>query len=182
MRIFKIFLVMASWALLTFAASAQEVDLKQSNFNWKGTKVTGEHVGKVSLKSATVKLEGEKVVGGEFVIDMNSVTVTDLEGEWADKFLGHIKSGDFFDVAKYPEAKLTLTSVKGNDYTGNMTIKGKTHPVTFKATQSGKSYSGVLTFDRTKFDMVYNSGSFFKDIGDKLVHDQVTVNFTLVLK
>lgn len=182
MKAVKVVVLLVSWMLLGLVAQAQEVDLKKSEFNWRGTKVTGEHVGKVSLKSAKVTAKGDEVTGGEFVIDMSTITVTDLEGEWAQKFLDHIKSADFFDIAKHPEAKLVLTSVKNGEFKGDMTIKGKTNPVTFKAKRDGKTYAGVLSFNRTKFDMVYGSGSFFKGLGDKMVHDEVTVNFKLVLK
>lgn len=182
MKAIKVFILLMSWMLLGLVAQAQEVDLKKSEFSWKGTKVTGEHVGKVSLKSAQVTSKGDEVTGGEFVIDMSTMTVTDLEGEWAQKFIDHIKSADFFDIAKHPEAKLVLTSVKDGEYKGNLTIKSKTNPVTFKAKREGKTYSGVLSFNRTKFDMIYGSGSIVKGLGDKMIHDEVLVNFKLVLK
>lgn len=182
MKAVKVVVLLVSWILLGLVAQATEVDLKKSEFNWKGTKVTGEHVGKVSLKSATVVAKGDEVTGGEFVIDMNTITVTDLEGEWAQKFIDHVKGADFFDIEKHPEAKLVLTSVKDGEFKGNLTIKGKTNPVAFKAKREGKAYSGVLSFNRTKFNMVYGSGSFVKGLGDKMIHDEVTVNFKLVLK
>jgi len=116
------------------------------------------------------------------VIDLSTVKVADLEGEWSDKFLTHIKSDDFFNIEKYPTAKLVIKSVKGNEFTGDLTIKGKTNPVTFTAKQDAKTYQGVLKFNRTKFDMVYGSGSFFKGLGDKMIHDEVNVDFKVVLK
>ncbi len=182
MRLFNIFSILVTWFALSFAAQGADVDLAASKFTWKGTKVTGEHVGEVKLKSASVVEKEGKVAGGEFVIDMTTITVTDLQGEWADKFLNHVKTDDFFVVNKYPEAKLVIKSVEGDTFKGDLTVKGKTNPVTFKAKQDGKKYSGKLQFDRTKFDIVYGSGAFFKGLGDKMIHDQVEVDFLVVLK
>ena len=65
---------------------------------------------------------------------------------------------------------------------GSLTIKGKTEPVSLKYTQKGKSYTGTLKFDRTKFGIKYGSGNFFKGLGDKMIYDEVTVEFTVVTK
>ena len=123
-----------------------------------------------------------KITGGEFVADLTAFTVTDLEGEWKDKFLGHMKSGDFFDVAKYPTSKLVIKSVKGNKVTADLTVKDKTNEVTFDMKNKGNEYSGKLVFDRTKFGMIYGSGDFFKNLGDKMINNEVTVDFKFVVK
>lgn len=182
MKFLNIISILATSLTINFTSLAAEVDLGASKFTWKGTKVTGEHVGEVKLKSAKVQDKDGKVTGGEFVIDMTTIAVTDLQGEWAEKFLNHVKTDDFFVVNKYPEAKLVIKSVDGDTYKGDLTVKGKTNPVTFKAKNSGKTYSGKLQFDRTKFDITYGSGSFFKGLGDKMIHDQVEVDFKVVLK
>lgn len=166
----------------TANVSAFEIDQSKSSLTWKGTKVSGEHYGQVFLKKANAKIEDGKLLGGEFVVDMDSVTVTDLEGEWASKFLSHIKSGDFFDVKKYPESKLVINSVKGNKVNATLTVKDKSGPVSFTYKNEGKAIVGDFKFDRTKFGMIYNSGNFFKDLGDKLIHNDVLVQFKLVPK
>ena len=51
----------------------------------------------------------------------------------------------------------------------------------FRTAQNQGVYTGTLTFDRTKFGMIYKSGNFFKDIGDKAIHDEVVLNFKVVL-
>lgn len=161
---------------------AADVDLKKSTLKWEGTKVTGKHFGKISLKSASVDMKGDKLTGGEFVVDMNSFTTEDLEGEWATKLIGHLKSKDFFVVEKYPTAKLVIKSVVGKVATADLTIKDKTNEVKFDIKKIGKTYTGVLKFDRTKFGMVYGSGDFFKGLGDKMIHNDVTVDFKFVVK
>lgn len=164
------------------SAFAADIDLKASSLNWLGTKVTGKHFGKIYLKSGKVDLKDGKLTGGNFVVDMNSFTVDDLSGEWATKFKNHMKSKDFFTTDKFPTSSLKIKSVKGNSVTADLTIKGKTNEVKFDVVQKGKSYSGKLVFDRTKFDMKYGSGDFFKGLGDKMIHNDVTVDFKFVVK
>lgn len=176
----KLFVLLVS--AITLSSLGAEVDLKSSVFQWTGKKVTGQHTGKISLKSGSVELEKEALKGGSFVIDINTVTVEDLDGEWKDKFLTHMKSPDFFTVEKFPEAKLVIKSVKGDEVKADLTIKGKTNPVSFKYKKEAKTYSGQLVFDRTKFDMVYGSGDFFKGLGDKMIYNDVTVDFKIVTK
>ncbi|MEX1098834.1 MAG: YceI family protein [Bacteriovoracaceae bacterium] len=156
-----------------------EIDTNKSSLTWKGTKVTGEHYGNLSFKSGEVTLKDDKLVGGEFEVEIDSLTVNDLEGEWRDKLMGHLRSEDFFEISKYPTSKLKINSVKGNTVNADLTIKGKTHPVKFDYKKEGEAYVGNFKFDRTKFGMIYNSGNFFKDLGDKLVHNDVLVNFKL---
>lgn len=175
--------LMLSVTLVTSAlAFGADIDLKKSTLKWEGTKVTGKHFGKILFKKGSVDIKEGKLTGGNFVVDMNSFTIEDLKGEWGTKFIGHMKSADFFEVKKHPEAKLKIKSVKGKTATADLTIKGKTNEVKFDLKNEGKSYSGVLKFDRTKFDMKYGSGDFFKNLGDKMIHNEVKVDFKFVAK
>ncbi|MCJ8277752.1 MAG: YceI family protein [Bdellovibrionales bacterium] len=170
---------------LVFALStwATEVDSAKSEFKWLGTKVTGKHFGKVPLKSSKVTVDKKKnITGGEFVLDLNNFTVDDLEGEWEKKFVTHIKSADFFEIKKWPTAKLVINKLDGKMAHGKLTIKDKTNDVKFPYKKEGKKYSGKLKFDRTKYGMIYGSGNFFKNLGDKMIHNDVTVDFTVQLK
>lgn len=179
---FKMIQLMTLLAVLVSSAFAVEVDLAKSSLKWKGTKVTGEHFGKVPLKSGSVNFKDGKISSGEFVADLSAFTIEDLKGEWAEKFLKHMKSEDFFEVAKYPTAKIKIKSIKGNKATADLTIKGKTNEVNFDIKEKKGLYTGVLKFDRTKFDMIYGSKNFFKNLGDKVIHNDVTVNFSFALK
>lgn len=170
-----------------FSVSAADIDTSKSELKWTGTKVTGKHFGKVKFKEGELDFEDGKIEDGEFEVDMTSITVDDLEGEWADKLVGHLKNDDFFSVDKYKTAKLDIDKavLKGDTYTftGKLTIKGKTNPVSFDAKKvDDKKYSGKLVFNRTKWDIKYGSGSFFEGLGDKMIHDDVTLEYTLVLK
>ena len=55
---------------------------------------------------------------------MNSMTVTNLDGAMEQKFLGHMKSADFFDVAAHPTATFKVNSFKDGRFSGVLTIKG----------------------------------------------------------
>ncbi len=167
-------------ALLSIGSAFAGVDLAKSEFTWTGKKIAGPHFGKVPLQSATLVEEKGMIKSGEFVIEIGKMTVEDIQGEWADKLKAHLTSADFFNIEKFPTATLKVKSVKGSKVTADLTIKGKTNPVTFDFVKKDGAYTGKLEFDRTKFDMVYNSGNFFKDLGDKVIEDKVTVDFKVV--
>ncbi len=174
-------LIISALLSLSFSAFA-DVDLAKSEFTWTGKKIAGPHYGKVMLKSASIVEEKGALKGGEFEMDLNQMTVTDLQGEWADKLIGHLKSPDFLDVTKYPTAKLVVKSVTKNKVTADLTIKDQTQPVTFDVKKKGNVYTGVLKFDRTKFGMQYNSKDFFdvKALGDKVIDNEVKLDFKVV--
>jgi len=178
--------VLALTLTTTVFAGTQKVDVAKSSVKWLGKKMTGEHSGTISVKEGSLDVKGEKVTGGKIVIDMNSIVDTDLaDASWNAKLIGHLKSDDFFGVATYPTSELVLTKVEGNNYSGNLTIKGITNPITFTATSSkeGKStvYKGTLVIDRTKFNLKYGSKSFFDNLGDKVIYDEFTLDFNLVV-
>lgn len=169
-----------------------DVDLENSTVTWKAYKVTGEHAGTVQLKSGALQYEEDKLVGGSFEIDMTSIKVTDLQGEWAGKLEGHLKSPDFFGVEKHPSAKLEITRVISRGTPGdykvlaNLTIKENTNPIKFFANIAEKEGKTVaiadITVDRSEYDVQYGSGSFFDDLGDKTIYDEFDLSVSLVLK
>ena len=173
-------------------ATNLKVNASKSDLTWNAKKVTGEHTGKIALKEGTITMNGAKLTGGSFVADLNSITCTDLtDKSYNDKLIGHLKSDDFFSVAKHPTAKFVVTKATAKsagqyDVTGDLTIKGITKPVTFpvtlKTTSAGAEATGKLVVDRSKFDIKYNSKSFFdvSTLGDKMIHDDFTIDVKLV--
>lgn len=180
-------LLLAVAVLIGFSAQAQQVkvDVSKSVLKWNGKKVTGEHYGKIALKEGSFKLENNKIVGGKFIIDMNSITDEDLtDPGWNSKLIGHLKSDDFFGVEKYPEAVLELISstplVGGKTKVkANLTIKGITNPIEFEAQQNGNQYTALITVDRSKYNVRYGSSSFFEGLGDKVIYDNFTLDVNL---
>jgi len=174
------------------------IDPAQSTMAWNGKKVTGEHNGNVKISEGNIQVDGNKVVGGTVLMDMNSITNLDLtDKSYNQKLIDHLKSDDFFSTAKHPNAKFTIsniTPIKGAkagaaNYTvnGNLTIKGITNPVSFPANinmqgNTVTAKSDAVTLDRTKWDIRYGSKSFFANIGDKAIYDDFTVQFNLVAK
>jgi len=169
-------------AFLTFSFTTidrekKEIKVENSKVVWKGYKVTGSHEGTIAIKSGHLNFNEDKLTGGSFEIDMTSITVTDLEGEYKGKLEGHLKSDDFFGVAKFPSASLNFTNVEStgkNSYkvTGDITIKGKTEPISFDLSVYGSKANASLKIDRTKFDVRYGSTSFFDGLKDKAIYDE----------
>jgi len=165
-----------------------KVDAANSSVAWKGYKLTGEHEGLISISSGTVKMDGDKLVGGEFIIDMTTLSVTGMDAGMQAKLEGHLKSDDFFGVENFPSANLKITKVKSKDgvyhVTADMTIKEITHPVEFETTVS--SDGGIMkaiskiTIDRSKYNVRYGSNSFFDNLGDKAIYDNFDLTVELV--
>ena len=169
----------------TINAQTKKIDASKSTITWEGKKVTGKHEGTVSLKEGSLTFKSKAVVGGTFTVDMNSITVTDLKsGEGKEKLEGHLKNDDFFGTDKYATSKLVFTNVKANGankYTviGNLTIKEKTNPITFDLVVNGNTATAKLVIDRSKYDVKYNSTSFFDSLGDKAIYDDFDLDVTL---
>lgn len=192
----KILLFLAavsSAALFSFKAGKEasyKVDAKQSSLVWVGKKVTGEHKGNIEVSSGSFIIADKKLKGGNFELNVAGLTVTDIaEADKNAKLVEHLKNDDFFSTAKFPKAKFVITSVtsKGGDnydVTGNLTIKGITHPTTFpavvKADAKTLTATGIVTVNRTKYDIKYKSASFFENLGDKAIYDDFTLDVKLV--
>lgn len=125
------------------------LDTLNSRVEWKGYKVfkseNTSHFGTITFESGDVTVKDGKLESGKFVADMNSLTSVDLkeDAENLGKLNGHLKSGDFFETEKFPTASYEITKVTPSaegDYNtvleGNLTIKGISKPVQFKANVS----------------------------------------------
>lgn len=165
------------------AQTTYTIDTDESVVEWKGEKVVGNgHTGTIQFAEGSLNLKGDKLVGGTFVADMNSIN------EESERLVGHLKSDDFFSVEKYPTAELTITKVgKGKsgaaEVTADLTIKGKTETVTFpallKIDGDNLLATAELTFDRSKFDVRYGSNSFFDNLGDKAIKNEIVISVKL---
>tara|TARA_R110002049_G_scaffold252643_1_gene427850 strand:- start:979 stop:1554 length:576 start_codon:yes stop_codon:yes gene_type:complete len=161
----------------TMETEKKDIKIKNSKVVWKGYKVTGSHEGTINIKSGSLSFNDGKLTGGECSIDMTTLVSTDLTGEYKGKLEGHLKSDDFFGVEKFPTATLIFTDVKvkgKNSYnvTGDLTIKGKTNPVTFEISIYGSKATTSLKIDRTKYGVKYGSTSFFDGLKDKAIYDE----------
>lgn len=185
--------VVSVFFAFTAARKEVKIDTANSKIEWVGKKVTGRHNGTVMIKEGALLTEGGKLTGGEFIIDMTSIKVLDLEGEYNTKLKGHLMSDDFFSVEKNPTAKFVITSVNESTETdathfisGDLTIKGITNKITFPATVSQKgdkvTANASFAIDRTKWNVRYGSGSFFDGLGDNMIYDDFELTVSLASK
>lgn len=184
--------LLAILAMSAYAPTNYSVDTSASSIVWTGYKVTGKHTGTVKVQSGNLTFDNGALTGGTFNMDMTSIKCTDLEGEWADKLVGHLKSEDFFGTTKYPAAKFVITRViaqdtKGNyKILGNLTIKESTKEVKFLGSAVENAgvitANGKITIDRSEYNVKYGSGSFFDGLGDKTIYDEFDLQVSLVAK
>lgn len=170
--------------------STMSVNAEESKIVWLGKKVTGEHTGHVSMADGELKFDGDMLTGGAFEIDMTSITNTDItNAETNQKLVGHLKSDDFFGVQTFPKASFKITDVeakKAGKYhvKGDITIKGITKsidfPVQITILDLKATATASITIDRSEFNVRYGSGSFFDNLGDKVIYDDFTLDITLV--
>ncbi|TVZ50995.1 YceI family protein [Dokdonia sp. Hel_I_53] len=161
----------------TMNSEKKAIKLSESKVTWKGYKVTGSHQGTIDLTSGHLEFNEDVLTGGNFTIAMNTIVSTDLEGESKGQLEGHLKSDDFFGVATFPTATLNFTKVtptgkNSYDVVGNLTIKGKTNPVTLVVSIYGNKANATLKVDRSKYDVRYGSTSFFDNLKDKAIYDE----------
>jgi polyisoprenoid-binding protein YceI len=170
-------------------AQSLSVNTEQSNIRWYGEELTGKtHFGNLKFKKANLDLQDGIITGGSFTVDMNSLSVEDLSGGGKTRLEGHLRSDDFFSVEKHNEALLKITQkgkVTGDGQTlySDLTIKGKKHPVEFTITfGDNNTAKAQLTFDRSIYDVRFRSGSFFENLGDKLILDDIRMEVALSLQ
>ena len=181
----------------------------KSNFIWSGGLKFGPktHNGKLRLLNGNINLN-EQNISGDVTINMLSLTNSELAGTSSERLVGHLRSADFFDVEKYPTAKLSINSSKIieklNDgkykmlISGDMTIKSKTNPISFEAiidlNSEIKTAEGTLFFNRNDFDIQYrsemhlsNPKSFWNKLQttrdtakDKVINEEIEIQFDVV--
>lgn len=160
------------------------VNAESSTIEWKGFKPTGSHNGTIAIDSGVLDIANGKIVGGSFIIDMNSIVVTDIpaDDKGNAKLAGHLKSADFFDVEKHPNAGFTITGLEDVEgkmmLSGNLSLKEAKNNVTFPVTVSNENgvvtlTSETFTIDRTKWNVQYGSKSIFDNLGDKFINDDM---------
>ncbi len=167
--------------------TTKNVNIKESTVLWTGHKVLGSHNGTIGIKSGTLEFENDKLVGGEFMIDMSSIGVSDLSGEQAQNLAGHLSSPDFFNIGEFPTANFKITKVTsrgtaGNyKITGDLTIKGISNSISFNTVLDGNTATAKTEVDRSLYDIQYGSGSFFDNLGDKTIYDEFDIEVNLVM-
>ena len=183
-------------AVSDVAAEALSVDATASALSWKGFKPGGEHYGKLPISAGQLDIKDDVLHGGYVTIKMDGIIVEDLKAEdGGDKLKAHLEGEDFFDVAKYPEAKFELTDVPAEglkiadikELKGNLTLKDVTKNITIPvasiqrdaATGKYSFTSQTFRINRADWNVKYGSKSFFTGLGDKFINDDIELSFVL---
>jgi polyisoprenoid-binding protein YceI len=192
----KILLSLAFSVVTLFAFGTEphivnvSVNTETSTVKWIGSKVTSSHEGNVNIQKGSLSIDHGTLVGGQLSIDMNSISCSDIESEKGNqKLVGHLKDKDFFNTKEFPLAIIKIIRAvrgEGNIYkiVADLTIKGITHPISFEADVNinGSNYlaKAKIEIDRTKWNITYNSGSFFENLGDYLIKDDIEFDIFLL--
>ncbi len=174
-------------------AEKYTADTEASVISWKGFKPTGTHNGTIALESGTMSVNNGKIESGTFLIDMNSIVNLDMpaDSKGNGDLVGHLKSADFFDVEKFPNAVFEVTGFEESEgqmmLSGNLTMKDKKNNITFPVSMSSEGdevtlTSETFTIDRSKWDVQYGSKSFFDNLGDKFINDGIEMQISIKAK
>ena len=167
------------------ADNIYSIDATKSQITWTGREVsTSSHYGTLDFVSGNFEISNSTIVNGDFIVDMTSIDNQDMEGDSKARLEGHLKSDDFFSVESHPTAVLSINSSElisdGKwNVSGDLSIKGFTHPVNFEMVSTAEGWSANLVFDRSKYDVRFRSGSFFENLGDKLIYDDIELSINL---
>ena len=165
------------------------IDTKESVVAWTGSSVHGKHEGYAYISKGELMIENSQLMGGTVEIEMNKI---EGPGHLRDNnLINHLKGPDFFDVKKFPLSTIEITrvdSINGESkrVTGNLTIKGIKHPVTFPASIEVKGgvvkANGKLIIDRTQWGIRYRSGKFYDNLADRTISDSIEFQINIVAK
>jgi polyisoprenoid-binding protein YceI len=166
-----------------------KIDTKQSVVAWKGSGVHGGHTGYVYISKGELMIENGQLMGGAVEVDMSTIEGDDHRSD--NNLIKHLKDADFFDVEKFPFSTMAISKVASinaeeKEITGNLTIKGITHPVTFPVKMEMEDgivkTSGKLVIDRTLWDVRYMSGRFFDHLKNQAIADSIEFQIYMVAK
>ena len=180
-------LLIISFLLINFELFSQEygIDLEKSKIKWTGKEITtSSHYGTLKFVEGEINIQPD-AVSGKVIVDMESLSVDDLTGGSKARLEGHLRSDDFFSVSSHKSSTIEVKSSKKNgddfDVDGVLTIKGISHPISFVLSVDEKIATSKLTFDRSKYDVRFRSGTFFENLGDKLILDDIELEVELHL-
>ncbi|MGF1586138.1 MAG: YceI family protein [Bacteroidales bacterium] len=180
----------ATSALVAEEYETLAVNTESSSIEWIGARPASQHNGTVALKDGHIKVSNGAIVGGEFVIDLEQIVVTDITDPGRNARLkGHLESDDFFDVPNHPEAIFEITDVQSVDnnengfthhITGNLLMRGVTRSIGFNANVdlSGDqvtAQSEQFLIDRTEWGVNYESPTVYANLVDRFILDDIAL-------
>jgi polyisoprenoid-binding protein YceI len=192
----------AQEAATSITGTSYNVDTAVSKVIWTGSKPTGSHTGTVDVSSGSLTVKDGNITAGNFVLDMTTISSTDLEGDMKAGLEAHLKGqrkpeevDDFFNIVKFPTATFEITKVTQlvNDpeathlVYGNLTIKETTKEIGIKANvgiQDGTIMVKTPEFsiNRTEWGIKFMSKNFFDDLKDNFINDDIQMSINLTAK
>ena len=165
---------------------AISVDTKNSKIEWIGEKPTGTHDGTIKVSKGYIEIDKKgNIKKGEFILDMNSINCTDLEGKKKQSLEEHLKDPDFFNTTEHPTASFKINKSDANTIYGTLTIKGISQDIQFNYNEmkyinndtntTELTYTAEIIVDRTLFDIKYKSKTIFPDLGDHFIYDDFKI-------
>jgi polyisoprenoid-binding protein YceI len=176
------FIIFTSLSLTGQSQKTYQLNPTKSILEWRGTYTFyfGGHEGNVSFKKGELHTTNNNITGGFFEIDMNTITNSDIETpESNESLVDHLKNEDFFDVKKYPTAKLKMTkviyseNVNEHKIFADLTIKGITQAIEFNAfaDEVKKQLKTKFKIDRTLWGITYNNRLKNEALSDAIEFD-----------
>lgn len=167
-----------------------QIDKTKSVVRWIGRTPVKFHDGTIDIQEGNFSVDDNGILNGNIIIDMESINCTDLSGGGKKSLEEHLMNDDFFSVNKFKTSKINISSeMKPNngliDFKGSLEIKNISNPISFKSsinkTPEGKyTASSKLTFDRSMYNVKYKSKSFFDDLGDKFINDDIEIELEII--
>ena len=172
---------------LSLSSGDYVMDKNNSSIKWTGRELsTKSHYGSLQMKNGSLTVNTDGTVNGIIKIDMTTIDCEDLQGRSKASLERHLRSDDFFSVESHPIATLTFKSEGGIGagnklaFNGDLEIKGISHPISFesevKSVDPKVSALVDMTFDRSKYNVRFRSGTFFQNLGDKLIYDDIEIS------
>lgn len=166
----------------TAQATRYLITAQNSKIDFVGSKVTGSHNGSFQDFSGQIDFTGTVETSHVNITIKTDSIMADDEG-----LTKHLKTPDFFDVAKYPEATFVSTAIKpggekgaSHTVTGNLTLHGTTKSVTFPATiavtPNDASVDANFSINRKDFGINYAGAA------NNLIRDDVVLKLTIRAK
>ena len=155
-----------------------KIDVEKTVVEWIGKKTTGSHNGTVLLEKGVMSInKNGDVVGGKFMINMQTIECTDLQGSKKESLEEHLKDEDFFNTTEHQKASFIIERVDSINIYGTITIKGISEAVNFEYSKlNDYQYEAEITIDRTLFDIKYKSKTIFPELGDNFIHDNFIIH------
>ncbi len=174
------------------------IDPEKSVVEWSGRNINNRHHGRIAVSEGGVTIQNGVPVAGSCLLDMASIINLDLQDEgWRTMLIRHLKSDDFFDVERYPTARIELkggAAIAGAtpgtpnvELAAQLTIKDVTRPICFPAIIAAQEdgtlkAQAMLDLDRTLWNVCYGSGKLYERLGMHLVNDLISIELFIVTK